>query len=85
VLARSIIDGEASFGDDSSELCELREGDASEPLARASVGVDIMETGVIGSPIMGLLNVILLLGMGVSIGPDPDICWCAVELMPGAD
>jgi hypothetical protein len=69
---RGIIDGEASLGDDSSELWnELREeDDVSKPWGCASVGVDIMDTGVIGSPAVGLLKEILLLGIGVSVGPD---------------
>jgi len=70
MFARSITNGEASFDDDSSELCsELREEVVSKPLERASVGIDVMETGVIGSPTIGLLKTILLLGIGVSIGP----------------
>jgi hypothetical protein len=70
VLNRSIIDGEASLDDDSSELCnELRgEDDVSKPVGRESFGVDVMETGVIGSPTVGLLKEILLLDIGVSIG-----------------
>lgn len=72
MLDCSIIAGEESFDDDSSELCsELREeDDVSKPLGRDSVGVGVIETGVIGSPTVGLLEVILLLGIGVSIGLD---------------
>lgn len=72
VLGRSIINGEASFDDDSSELCKkLREEDeVSKPLVGGSVGVDVIETGVIGSPTVGLLKQILLLGIGVSTSPD---------------
>lgn len=72
MLDRSIIDGEISLDDDSSEICnELRgKDDASMSLGRAFVGVDVMETGVIGSPTVGLLKEILLLGIGVSTGPD---------------
>jgi hypothetical protein len=71
VFDRSITKGEGSIENDSSELCsELREeNEVSKPSGRASVGIDIMETGVIGSPAVGPLKEILLLGIGVSMGP----------------
>ena len=43
-----------------------------EPSEHGTVGVDVIETGVSGSPSSGLLKPIFPLGMGVSISPDLD-------------
>ncbi len=79
------INGEFSFQDDSSEHSgRLREDEeVSKPLGRGSIGVDVIETGVIGSPVMGLWKEILLLDVGVSVGPESCGIACRAEARRG--
>jgi hypothetical protein len=51
-------------------------------LRRASIGVDAIDTGVIGSPAVGFLKEILL-GMGVFIGPDVSGINCRADARRG--